>query len=353
MADTLRDALLKSGAVIDGASALPLHFGAPKAELHAALNVCTVADRSTLARLIGDWPDLLDLIHRLSTNAVTELKPGAGAETVLTTAQGRIVERLYLAHLGDAGVLLLGGAGRAGPVLEHLKKYTFAEQTGLADRGGDQCLLALGGPLAAETLATAGFAAPPPLGVADGMHDGLPVHILGHDGYSADGFSVLVSHERAGSLWRALVLAVSKTDGRAAGEQALQAARIRRGIPLAGAELTEEHNPLEAGLRDAVAFDKGCYVGQEVVARLDTYDKVSRCIVGLTLPENLLVVPGESKLFRDGTAAGIVTSVAAIDGMETVALAYVKKRVAAFGDHVQVGADDGPTATLQDFPMTP
>ena len=353
MADTLRDALLKSGAVVDGASALPLHFGAPRAELHATLNACTVADRSPLARLIGNGPDLLDLIHRLSTNAVADLKPGEGAETVLTTAKGRIVERLFLSHLGDAGVLLVGGVGRADAVLEHLKRFTFAEQTGLADRGEDHCLLALSGPLAGETLTTAGFEAPEALGVVVGSHDGLPVYVLGHDGYSPAGRSILVTRERAGSLWRALVLAVSKTDGRAAGEWALQAARVRHGVPLAGTELTEDHNPLEAGLRRAVAFDKGCYVGQEVVARLDTYDKVSRRIVGLTFPADTLVVPGESKLFRDGDAAGTVTSVAAIDGMETAALAYVKKRVAAIGDTVQIGSADGPTATLCDFPMTP
>ena len=65
------------------------------------------------------------------------------------------------------------------------------------------------------------------------------------------------------------------------------------------------------------------------------------------------MVPGESKLFRDGATAGTITSVASIEGLETVALAYVKKRVAGFGDAVQVGAADGPTATLRDFPMTP
>jgi folate-binding protein YgfZ len=351
MRGTLNDALLQSGAVIDGASGLPLHFGAPKAELHAALNVCTVADRSPLARLIGDGPDLADLLNRLSTNAVDDLEPGHGAATVLTNAKGRIIERLFVTHLGDAGLLLVGGTGRAGAVLDHLKKFTFAEQTGLRDCGGDYGLLSIGGPLAQQALTTAGLEIPPSLGAVAGAQDGIEVHVLGHDGYSADGYSVLVANEQADSLWQTLVLAVSNSDGRAAGELALEVTRVRRGIPASGSELNENHNPLEAGLWDAVAFDKGCYVGQEVVARLNTYDKVARRLVGLRIPQDQLVVAGGTKLYSKEKEAGVVTSVAGLEGVETVALAYVKTRAADIGDRVQLGAADGPTVSLDAFPM--
>lgn len=351
MRGNLHNALLKSGAVIDGASGLPLHFGAPKAELHAALNVCTVADRSPLARLIGDGPDLADLLNRLSTNIVDALEPGSGAATVLTTAKGRIVERLFVSHLGNSGLLLVGGTGRADAVLEHVKKFTFSEQTGLCDCGSEYGLLAIGGPLASEALTTAGFETPPSLGAVEGTHDGMKVHVLGHDGYSADGFSVLVANAQADSLWQALVLAVSKTDGRPAGELALEVARVRRGIPASGSELNEDHNPLEAGLWDAVAFDKGCYVGQEVVARLNTYDKVSRRLVGLRIPQDHLVVAGGTKLYRNDKEAGSITTVSGLEGVETVALGYVKTRSADIGDSVQLGAADGPTVSLHAFPM--
>ena len=353
MSQTLRDALLKSGAVIDGASGLPLHFGAPRAELHSALNVCSLATRSTLAVLLGDGPDLADLLNRLSTKALTELESGAGADTVLTTSKGRIVERLFVAHLGEPGLLLVGGIGRAGAVLEHIAKYTFAERTGLRDLGESFRLLALGGPLAAEALSTAGFEAPPPLGCIGGTQDGVSVFVLGHDGSSPDGYSILVPGDQAGSLWRQLVLAVSKTDGRPVGELALEVARVRHGIPAAGAELTVDYNPLEAGLRSAVSFDKGCYVGQEVVARLDTYDKVSRRLVGMVIPDDVLVVAGETALFRNNKKAGVITSVAGLEGAETVALGYVKTRVAAAGNTVQLGSADGHTVILHDFPIAP
>jgi len=301
--------------------------------------------------LIGDGPDLADLLNRLSTNAVGALEPGSGAATVLTTAKGRIVERLFVTHLGDAGLLLVGGNGRADAILAHLEKFTFAEQTGLHGCGDKYGLLAIGGPLAREALSTAGFEIPPPYGAVEGMQDGIRAHVLGHDGYSSEGYSVLVANGQAGSLWQTLMLAVSKADGRPAGELALEVARVRRGIPAAGSELNEEHNPLEAGLWDAVAFDKGCYVGQEVVARLNTYDKVSRRLVGLRIPPDQLAVTGGTKFYRDEKEAGVVTSVAGLEGVQTVALGYVKTRVADSGDSVQLGSADGPTVSLDAFPM--
>ncbi|NIM01944.1 MAG: hypothetical protein GTN89_14315 [Acidobacteria bacterium] len=351
MSRNLRNALLSSGAVIDGASGLPLHFGAPKAELHAALNVCAVADRSPLACLLGDGPDLTDLLNRLSTNAVDALEPGAGAATVLTTAKGRIVERLFVSHLGDAGLLLVGGMRRAPAILEHLKKFTFHEETGLRDCESEFSLLSVTGPLASEALSTAGLHIPPPLGAVAGTLDGMQFHVLGHDGYTANGFSVLVAHAQAESMWQTLVLAVSKADGRPAGELALEVARVRRGVPACGTELTEDHNPLEAGLWDAVAFDKGCYVGQEVVARLNTYDKVARRLVGLRIPRGQHLIERGTRLYREDKEAGLLTSVAGLEGVETVALAYIKTRAADVGDTVQLAVPDGPEVLLEAFPL--
>ena len=101
--------------------------------LRAALERCALADRSILPRILATGPDLLDLLHRLSTNAVKDLEPGEGRATVLTTPKGRIAHRLAVHRLPDAGVLLVGGTGGAGAVLEHFRRFTFAEQLGLSD----------------------------------------------------------------------------------------------------------------------------------------------------------------------------------------------------------------------------
>jgi glycine cleavage system aminomethyltransferase T len=106
----LRAALAEAGAVID-AEGRVRHFGNEQAELRALFRECALVDQSGLGRLLGRGEDLLGLLHRLSTGAVRQIVPGAGAQTVLTSPKGRIVERLFLHHLGHAGLLLVGSPG--------------------------------------------------------------------------------------------------------------------------------------------------------------------------------------------------------------------------------------------------
>jgi folate-binding protein YgfZ len=355
MQRSLRDSLFQSGAVINGERALPLHFGSPEAELRTALHRAVLVERSTLGRVLSRGPDLLNLLHRLSTHAVSGLEAGEGRPTVLTTAKGRIVARLFVHHLGDQGVLLVGGPDSAPRIIEHIDHYTFSESTALSDMTSESCQLALVGPMAAEALEAAGFSRPEPYHVLRDSFEGTPVDILGQDGLTGSGFSVVVPAELGGALWRALFLAVTKIDGRPAGEDAMEAYRILRGIPAPGAELNEEHNPLEAGLWDAVSFEKGCYVGQEVVARLNTYDKVVRTIMGLELPEKAAPPAAGTPLFRDDREVGRITSATLPPGhLRPVALAYVTRRAVEPGIDVRIGAPDAEqSAKLIEPPFPP
>ena len=115
------------------------------------------------------------------------------------------------------------------------------------------------------------------------------------------------------------------------------AVRVERGIPAFGKELTEDYNPHEANLVHHVSFSKGCYIGQEVIARLQTYKKVSKYLVGLRWRGDGLE-PG-SFLAHGGKRVGIVTSVARVPHTgANVGLGYVRKQFAAPGRTV---ADDG------------
>ena len=115
------------------------------------------------------------------------------------------------------------------------------------------------------------------------------------------------------------------------------------GIPSGGAELTEEYNPLEAGLREAVSFDKGCYVGQEVIARLKTYDKISRSIVGVELPGSAAPAAPGTRLFQNGRDIGALTSCVVPPGFtEAIGLAYVKHRFVEPDLEMNLESPDGP-----------
>lgn len=293
----------------------------PAAELDALLNRAALVARHDWGRLRATGKDFLDLVHRLSTGDVKDLPVGAARETVLTTAKGRIVARLVLARPDAGGVLALCGALEASRVEAHLGKYTFSEETGLSDVTASTAEFALLGP-EAPALVSRAEARRLEIG-------GASVVAIGHDGFEAEGVTVVAEAADAGAVEHALL---ERAAGRSAGRDAAEAWRILRGYPAPVAELNEDHNPLEAGLREAVSFTKGCYVGQEVVARLNTYDKVSRALVRLTLPAGAPVPAPGSAVRAGGKEIGVVTSATHPPGRPgPVALAYVKAREAEGG----------------------
>ncbi len=337
----LRARLLASGAVLDPAGARPLHFGDAARELDAAERDCVLVDRSDLGRVLGRGPDLLDLLHRLSTKAVAGLPPGEGRATVLTSNKGRIVERLLVHHLGEPGVLLVTGPGNAGRAMAHLGRYTFYELTGLEDATEAWCQLAWLGPRTPAALEAASLPVPAPGAALRVELAGDEAFLLGQNGFALDGAGLVAPVAAAGRLWTRLSGAVAAAGGRPAGDLAVEAWRVLRGLPTGGHELTEGHNPLEAGLWDAVDFDKGCYVGQEVVARLNTYDKVARSIRGFVLPAGA-PVPAPGTAVLSGTRqVGEVTSALVPPGRRSVVvLAFVKRGFDEVGTELRIGPDE-------------
>ncbi|HEX5042357.1 MAG TPA: glycine cleavage T C-terminal barrel domain-containing protein [Candidatus Polarisedimenticolaceae bacterium] len=306
------------------------------AALEAAQTSCAVADRSDLARLRADGPDFLDLLHRLSTGDVRRLGIGEGAATVLTTAKGRIVDRLLVHRLREDRVLVVGSPGRSASVLAHLTRFTFAERTGLSEVTEATALLALLGPRARDRAAERGLIVPAPLGAVEQVWQGVEVTVLGQDGSSAEGLSLVVERALEAPLREAVAALGPLLD--AAG---VEAWRILRGFP-GPAEMDEERNPLEAGLWDAVSFTKGCYVGQEVVARLRTYDKIARSRVTLALPQGAAVPPRGAALRQGERALGAVTSAVLPPGsLGPVAMGYLRREAAQAGAPVTVTWEGG------------
>ena len=309
--------------------------------LDAAEGSCAVADRSDLGRLVATGPDLLGLLHRLSTGDVKDLRAGEGRQTVVTDAKGRIVERLFVHHLGETACCSSRGregAARPGASPEiHLRR-----KTGLADVTATTFAWAYSAGWAAAASA-AGIPELAPYGSSAVTLAGMRVHAARTNGFTDEGVLVLGPRDGAGPIRAALGVAAASEGGGMIEAEELEAWRILRGLPASGHELTGEHNPLEAGLRDAVSFSKGCYVGQEVVARLNTYGKVSRALVRLRLePGAPVPAPGAAIRNERGTI-GAVTSATLPPGRPApVALGYVKSRELSADDNL-LAIDDGET----------
>ena len=323
----------------------------PLDQYRALTEGVALLDRSGVGVLRLSGGDAVDLLDRLSTNDLRGLTPGTGAGTVLTTNKGRIIDFLTVVRMDDH-LLVLCSAQAAGRVAEWIDFYTFEEDVTVTEMTGGSFVAGLVGPTAAGAVrALAGDAAAdlPPYGAVTAAVDGVTTTLVRTDWLGTAGFDFIAPADEGAYLAGSLEAAAEPSGSEAPeAPMALEALRIERGVPAFGSELNEERNPLEAGLIDSVSFNKGCYIGQEVVARLNTYDKVQRRL-GVLVWERGAVSPGDPVLVPDegsgdGKEIGVVTSVAAHPNGGFVGLAYVRR--AFEGDGVAIGSS-GVAATLR------
>jgi len=294
----------------------------------------------------GSGADRLDLLHRLSTNAVHELQPGGETTTILTSDKGRIVDVVRVVAFDDHILMVLLDSD-AGPVRAWLDKYTIMDDFVTEDLSDRYIPIGLHGEGARKVLARALEIEPPNSGSAvTATVDGSEVVVLRDVRLSGVGsFLLLVPRD----AFAAVSGRLEDAGAVEIGSDTYHTLRVEAGVPAFGAELGERYNPLEAGLVQYISFTKGCYIGQEVIARLDTYDKVQRHLVGLTL-DRLPETPGEPDAFEvygagEEKSIGTVTSLAWSPGLDRpIALAYLRTQFAIPGLEVSVGSPDEPSA---------
>lgn len=230
-----------------------------------------------------DGPDALDLLQRITTNDLRSLRPGEAKRTVIADERGRVVDAPWVIMRDQDDLLLMTDAMDTKAVERAILKYTIIE---------DACLTSLESQLtrvkfigkavehAYTELGLRGDAADFAVGNFWTVDD---VHLLISDFgsvRSCDMFFPTQDRDR--------VLGRIPEDYPPLSERLFHGIRVALGVPWPGYELKPAANALEAGLRHLINFDKGCYVGQEVIARLDTYDKVQRSLVKLRChPESI------------------------------------------------------------------
>ena len=309
------------------------------AQFRAATEDAALYNNSHMGRLKAVGADGLDLLNRMSTNAVVDLQPGEGAPTILTTDRGRILDILGVVNLGDY-VLLLTSPGRQEAVIEWLDKYTIMEDLEIFDITEETAMLTVLGPDAADAIAKA-----MDVNVADvpSHHSvvteagGKVVTVINRPLGTLSGFDIVLSPEDldavADALAEAGIIAIN--------EDSYRTIRICAAIPEHGREMGDAYNPLEAGLIGGVDFEKGCYIGQEVIARLDTYNKVQKRLVTLRLPEGSEDVSGAT-LHHEGRDVGVVTSSARNPSTgEVTGLGYARSAHASVGALLEIGESGG------------
>ena len=298
----------------------------------AARQSAVWVDRSNLGMLKFSGETRLDLIHRMSTQAVNGLQSGQGTATVLTTDIGRIIDRLLLYTASDT-VYALTGENNADNIARYLMRFVFfTDDFHIQDISIETTIYAIYGPQASRILGEeVGFPE-----VVIPLHHWREAEIAGVTAYlhrtdpiNGNGYFIMCETTDATVLQQFL----QETSLVEATESAFDFLRIEAGLPRFGRELTQEYIPLEAGLWDDVSFTKGCYIGQEIIARMESRGKLAKRLVKLRPSAQVEVGSG---ITAGGKKAGTITSTAVgVNG--PVALGYVKTAVLEDGGELMAG----------------
>jgi tRNA-modifying protein YgfZ len=299
---------LALGAALAG-DGIPLHYGDLHAEFDAAHMGAVIMDRSHEARLLLNGRDRLALPQRISTNDVESLPADHGAPTVFITPVGRIIDRVTLFHRGESA-LLHGEPGRGAAILALLQRSTFFnDELRVRDLQAEMRQFTVIGTQANAILAQM---VPdshdlPVFACRDIMLNGVTftlAHVKPFDTVG-DVWLIFAPIDGAPQLFRDLVRAGESHGLRPAGSLTYNTLRIKAARVGVARELSGEYIPLEVGLWDEVSFTKGCYTGQEIIARMESRGKLAKTIVALELS-------GEANtpatLTHDGREIGTLTS---------------------------------------------
>lgn len=265
----------------------------------------------------GRWLD------GMVTNETVALSPGEGCYAALLTPKGRIVADLHVLARED-GYWLDTAAWAVPSVLERLERYIVADDVTLVDRREDFARLALEGPDATSLLGLADLS---PESWVETKIGGAEV-VAARFGWSGE------------TAWQLFVpvadrdAVVSALDVSVAGDETLEVLRLEAGSPLLGAELDEEVFPDEARLDSAISRTKGCYTGQEIVARLHSRGAVNHLLVGLEFEGERAPAPG-SPLVAGERTTGEVTSACVSPAFGPIGLGFTRVEHAEPGTHVE------------------
>ncbi len=297
---------------------------------------CGLLDRSGRGVIAVTGPDGAEFLQGQLTNDVESLAPGAGQYAALLDRKGHMQSDMRVLRVGAEEILIDTEPVAREAVLRHLTMYSIGREVEVADVSEERAILSLIGPRSAEL---AGTAALPENACEETGVAGVACVAAG----SADGIDLIVAGAERERLHAALLEAGAVEVSLAAAELL----RIEAGRPRFGAEMGTETMPAEAGIvEDAVSFTKGCYIGQETVARLHYKGKPNRHLRGLRLS-----APAEpGAVLRLGEKeVGHLGSAGVSPAQGAIGLAILR-REAEPGDEVAVG-EDGVTAEVTALPF--
>ena len=311
-------------------------------EFAAAQHCVALFERHWRARFDVSGTDTLDFLQRILTCGVTNINPGEIKRGLLLTPKGKTVIDMDLWI--DGGVVSgVCDAAARGLLFDSLERYVLRSDVRLRDRSGTDAVIGVVGPLATNLMKLVGMTSAVEHGWNMVQLAGVEATMACHQRRGHCDLELILGAKDVGPMKAALLQAGQELGAVVAGEHVAEVLRIEAGEPRFGMEITGHEFPQELHLVDAIDFDKGCYVGQEPVARIQYRGHVNR---------TLTRIRGEDGLEADGAIllgerqVGKVTSVAASPDGGQVGLALLQRKVVEDGRVVRVGNASGRSSVI-------
>jgi folate-binding protein YgfZ len=316
---------------------LVLNYGEVLTEYTALKETAGVFDLSFRSRVCLTGADRIRFLHGQVTNDVKRLAVGSGCYAAITTAKGKMESDLNCFNLADE-LLLDFEPGLTTKIIPRLEKYIVADDVQIVDVAPHYGLLSIQGPKAGAVVRSLEIFPELPAKTFDSVKisDATlgEIYLINQPRLGSVGFDLFVPSQSLGAVADKLIAAAKAVGGRACGWQAFEIARIEAGIPRFGMDMDETNIPLECGIESsAVSYNKGCYIGQEVINRIHSVGHVNKELRGLRFADDLVTPPLKGdKLFHGGKEVGYVTSATKSPVLKAnIALGYVRREANAAG----------------------
>jgi folate-binding protein YgfZ len=323
-----------------------LAFTDPRSEYAALRSACGIYDLDWRAKIVVRGKDRTRWLNGMVTNNVRDLPNGQGVYSFLLNPQGHILADMYIYNRGD--YLVLGTErAQAEKLLASLKRYIIMDQVELTDVSDTLSGLAVQGPNSPEVMSRAGFdvSGVEPMQLKDSVWREAGISLTRMASADHLTYEVWASAENIGAIWSALVGAGAQP----VGTEALELFRVAAGIPKYGQDIRERELPQETEQMQALNFNKGCYIGQEIVERIRSRGNVHRKLTGFVVQGP--APPLGTKVVANGKEVGEITSTATVptsNGDQLLALGYVRREAAQPGTVLDAG---NAKATVEGLPF--
>jgi folate-binding protein YgfZ len=333
----------KLGAQLDSTNS-PISFSDPVEEYWTIKKAAGIADVSSSGLLAITGKDRVAFLNGLLTSDVSKIDEDGGQHSALLNPKARVLADLYLYRQRES-ILVDAGNCSASSVKGDLERFIITEDVQVKNASTDLVHLTIQGPRSSQAIRETlqvGVEHLKPL-----HHTNLgPSTIIARDRTGTMGYDIVLPRMEAEAVWQGFLLKAGDTEIRPVGSKAMETLRVEAGYPKYGIDLDQDTIVLEAGFKDAISFTKGCYLGQEVVARATHIGRVNKQLVKLEISSTAPPTQ-RSKLVSNGLEAGYTTSAAYSPGLGKVAaLAYASRDYAKEGSELAVDAPSGQASAL-------